>query len=319
MEIEKTKRLYKLFPPLISMGWKRVDVKTGFICNNNCSFCVQAHKKQLGNRTTTSIKQDLEESRTRCRGVVFTGGEVTIRGDVFDLVSYAQQLDYKVIQIQTNGRMFSSPDFCKKMILAGANEFNLALHGYCAEQHDLLTRTKGSFKQTIQGIKNLISLHQQLIINIVVVKQNYLDCPKIAELLINLGVKSFQFAFVHPVGNAQKNYDEIVPKMSDSIPFIHQGIILGERAGAEVMVEAIPPCLMKGYEKNISEMRIPETEIKEHSLFVKDYNLSRVNDCKTKFFQCNRCKYDEICEGPWKEYPQRYGNKEFLAVNDENQ
>ena len=63
---------------------KRVDVKTGFLCNNNCLFCVQAHKKHLGNRTTEEIKKDLKASRKRCDEVVFTGGEVTVRKDILE-------------------------------------------------------------------------------------------------------------------------------------------------------------------------------------------------------------------------------------------
>lgn len=47
------------------MGVKRVDIKTGFICNNNCLFCVQADNKCTGNRTFEEIKKDLEECRKR--------------------------------------------------------------------------------------------------------------------------------------------------------------------------------------------------------------------------------------------------------------
>ena len=126
------------------MSEKRVDIKTGFLCNNNCEFCVQAHNKLKGNRSLAEIKADLDDSRQRCTGVVFTGGEVTIREDFFELVKHAKMLNYKVIQIQSNGRMFSSLDFCKKAIEAGATEFSPALHGYCAEQHDFLTAANSS-------------------------------------------------------------------------------------------------------------------------------------------------------------------------------
>ena len=35
---------------------------------------------------------------------------------------------------------------------------------------------------------------------------------------------------------------------------------------------------------------------------------------KSKFSQCRQCKYDNICEGVWKEYPEKRGNKEFVSV-----
>jgi len=192
----------------------RVDIKTGFICNNNCRFCVQADNKCKGNRSFEQIKSDLIDSRKRCTGVVLTGGEVTIRKDFLDIVKLAKELKYEVIQIQTNGRMFASLDFCKKTIEAGATEFSPAIHGYCKEQHDYLTKSKGSFNQTLKGIMNLKSLGSYILTNTVVTKSNYRTLPKIAELLVKLDVDQFQFAFVHPMGNASKNFDNIVPSIT---------------------------------------------------------------------------------------------------------
>jgi MoaA/NifB/PqqE/SkfB family radical SAM enzyme len=296
------------------MGDKRVDIKTGFICNNNCRFCAQAHKKPFGNRTTNDIKKNLLNARKRCASVVITGGEPTIRPDFLDLVRCAKKLGYRIIQIQTNGRMFSSINFCKRTINAGANEFSPALHGYCAEQHDFLTRTPGSFLQTINGIKNLKKLKQKVITNTVVSKPNYRDLPKIARLLVNLRVDQFQFAFVHPIGNAEKYFNSIVPSMSLVIPYLKKGLQTGIRAGIKCMAEAIPYCMIKDYENYISENFIPETEIFDMDIIINDYGPIRAKEGKTKFPQCSACKYDRICEGPWKEYPTKYGHSEFKAV-----
>lgn len=297
------------------MGEKRVDIKTGFICNNNCRFCVQAHNKFRGNRSFKEIRKDLINARKRCNSVVLTGGEVTIRKDFFDIVKFAKKLGYKTIQIQTNGRMFSSLDFCKKAIKSGANEFSPALHGYCKEQHDFLTRAQESFNQTVKGIRNLKSLGAFVLTNTVVVKQNYKDLPKIAKLLVKLNVDQFQFAFVHPIGNAWKNFNSVVPRISLAAPYIKKGLEIGIKAGKSVMAEAMPYCLMIGYEDYVSEQFIPETEIFfGNNIFNEDYKKIRVKEGKMKFKQCNKCKYNKVCEGPWKEYPEKYGDKEFNSV-----
>ena len=293
---------------------KRVDIKLGFLCNNNCRFCVQAHKKRFGNRTTEEIKKDLREARKTCIDVVFTGGEPTIRKDILELVSYAKKLGFRTIQIQTNGRMLAYKKFCKAIIKAGANEFSPALHGYCAEQHDFLTRGKGSFEQTVQGIRNLKELNQVVITNTVVCKPNYRNLPEIAKLLVKLKVNQFQFAFVHPVGNAYKYYDSIVPVMSLAAPYIKKGLQIGIDAGISVMAEAMPYCMMKGYEDYISEKFIPETEIFDLNMVIEDYKERRIKEGKAKFPQCKLCKYNAICEGPWKEYPEKFRNKEFRAI-----
>ncbi len=219
---------------------KRLDIKTGYLCNNNCLFCVQASNKLKGNRTTEEIKADLKESKKRCDNIVFTGGEVTIRKDLFEIVAYASQLGYNIIQIQSNCRMLSNIKFLKKLIEAGANEFSPALHGHTAELHDNLTRAPGSFEQTIQAIKNLRSLNQKILTNTVVVKQNYKYLEEIAKLLVSLKVNQFQLAFVHPIGNAKKYYKDIVPKISEASKYIHKGLQIGIDAQIKVMAEAMP-------------------------------------------------------------------------------
>ena len=94
----------------------RLDLKTGFICNNNCYFCVQADNKLKENRDFADLKKDLIQLRKSCDEVVLTGGEVTIRKDFLKIVKLCKKLGYNIIQIQTNGRMFSNLDFCKMTI-----------------------------------------------------------------------------------------------------------------------------------------------------------------------------------------------------------
>ncbi len=300
------------------MHKKRLDLKVGYTCNNNCRFCVVADKRKFGDLTTEELKKQMEEGRKTCKDIVFTGGEVTIRKDVIELVKYAKKLKFDVIQIQTNGRMLCSKKFCEKIIKAGANEFSPALHGHIAELHDYLTRAKGSFKQTVQGIRNLKLLGQKVITNTVVTKPNYRYLPEIARLLVSLKVDQFQFAFVHPLGNAWKNFDNIVPWISLAAPYIKEGLKIGALAGVRCMAEAMPFCLMQGYEEFVSENYIPETEIREKIdgkvRITKNFTMVRRGVGKIKFEQCKYCKYNKICEGPWIEYPKKRGKKEFKPI-----
>jgi MoaA/NifB/PqqE/SkfB family radical SAM enzyme len=296
------------------MIFKRVDIKTGFICNNNCRFCVQADNKCTGNRSFDEIVDNLKECRKNCDSVVFTGGEVTIRDDFFELVKLAKELGYKTIQIQSNGRMFSSLDFCKKAISAGANDFALALHGYCKKQHDYLTRAEGSFNQIVKGIRNLKLLGACVITNTVVVKSNYRDLVKIAELLLKLDVDQFQFAFVHAMGNAWKNKESVVPRMSIAVPYMKKALQVGIDSGKKVMTEAVPYCMMQGYEDYIAEKIIPDTMIRGKKFQnTDDFNAQKKQFGKVKFSQCKNCKYDDVCEGVWNDYGKIYGGEEFVG------
>jgi radical SAM protein with 4Fe4S-binding SPASM domain len=293
----------------------RLDLKIGFQCNNLCEFCVQGDKRyRLGNKNSAEIKEALEQARReQIKEVVFTGGEPTLHKDIIEAVDYAKKLGYEIIQIQTNGRLFAYLDFCKKIIAAGANEFSPALHGSKPEIHDQLTNSPGAWQQVVSGIKNLKSLGQYVLTNTVINTKNYQDLPQIAQLLINLGVDQFQFAFIHIIGTAAKNKDWLVPKKTEVMPYVKEGLDLGIKAGIRVMTEAIPYCLMQGYEDYIAENNIPKTKVVAERV-TEDFEYFRKNEGKTKREECKECKYYQVCEGPWKEYQEIYGWDEFKPI-----
>lgn len=297
---------------------KRLDIKVGFQCNNRCLFCVQGDKRfSHPNKSDQEIRKILKKMKKDHDGVVFTGGEPTIRKELIEWVRYAKKLGYLSIQIQTNGRMFSYKDYCKALMKAGANEFSPALHGSTAKIHDSLTQALGSFKQTVQGITNLRKLNQNIIVNSVVTRMNYKDLPNLARLLVNLKVNQFQFAFMHINGIVLKNpklIEKIVPRYHESMPYIKKGLDIGIKAGIRVMVEAVPYCFMKDYEKYISELYIPFGSVVDDKIVLLDYGAYRKNEGKSKGPQCRKCIKNKVCEGPWREYPEIFGWFEFEPI-----
>lgn len=300
------------------MTFKRATINVGFTCTNNCLFCVAADKRAAPDKTTAEIQWELEQAYAGgALDVVFSGGECTARKDIFDLVACAKKIGFIVVNIQTNGRSFASEDFCKKMLLAGMTALNPALHGHTAELHDSLTRRKGSFRQTVLGMHNIRKMTRgrvQVLANTVVVKKNYRHLPDIARLLIGLRVHQYQFAFVHAMGNALRFFQKIVPRKTDVIPYVKKAIDIGVNAELPVYVEAIPLCLMKGYERYVSEFYIPSTELWDRGRRIPKFEDIRINDGKIKFSQCQRCCREDCCEGPWKEYPEYYGDEEFQPI-----
>jgi len=288
---------------------ERVDIKVGFYCNNHCAFCVQGKKREyLPAKSKEEIKNSLQEAFDKGkREVVFTGGEPSLHPDFFELVKFAKNIGFKEIQIQSNGRIFAYFDFCVKTIKAGATQFGPSLHGHEAEVHDFLVDAKGSFEQTTQGIKNLKKLNQYVLTNSVITSKNYKFLPELAQLLINLGVDQYQFAFVHILGTAKENQDWLVPRKSEVMPYVKKGLEIGIRAGKKVTTEAIPYCLLGGYEKYVAEDIMPKTRIYDAGFTVEDYGEYRFNSGKERREESQSCKYFGQCEGPWKEYPELFG------------
>jgi hypothetical protein len=49
---------------------------------------------------------------------------------------------------------------------------------------------------------------------------------------------------------------------------------------------------------------------------VHDFKKVKITEGKAKFPQCRTCKYDNVCEGPWREYPEKFGSDEFKPIID---
>jgi len=303
--------------PLMEVVGDRVDLKLGFSCNNRCRFCVQGDKRlRLADLDTAELRIRLADARAHADNIVFTGGEVTLRADLLELVAHAKELGFGTIQIQTNGRMLAYRKNCEELIAAGANEFSPALHGHTAELHDYLTRAKGSFAQTSRGIRNLKNLGQPVITNSVITRSNYRHLPALARLLLRLDVDQYQLAFVHPLGSALESFHSVVPRLTLVAQYVAEALDLGIHNRRVVMTEAIPPCFLPGRERYIAERIMPETRVYDAKVVVESYTQYRLTEGKAKGPRCPDCAWNDQCEGPWREYPDHYGWDEFVPVKD---
>ena len=294
---------------------ERLDLKLGFSCNNRCRFCVQGHKRfELPDRETAEAIALLEQAREGCDEVVLTGGEVTIRPDLPEIVEAASRLGYRVIQLQTNGRMLQAMALTERLVQAGVTEFSPALHGPSADVHDALTRAPRSFRQTVRGIRNVKQLGLPVVLNSVVVQANHRLLPEMAQLFVALRVDQFQFAFVHALGEAGQRFDEVVPRLSEVQPFLHEALAIGREAGVPCMTEGVPLCFLRGIESQAAEWIIPGTRILDGLRVVDDWNVARRAEAKVRGPVCRGCRWEDVCEGPWREYPERFGWQEFVPV-----
>lgn len=296
---------------------ERVDVKFSFSCNNRCRFCVQGDKRErFADRTTAEAVRLLGEARRRADAIVFTGGEPTLRRDFLDLVREARRLNYRVIQLQTNGQMLAYPGFARACAEAGVTEVSPALHGHVAALHEFLTGREGSFGFTLRGIENARAAGLPVLTNTVVTKPNRRHLSAIAWLLADRGVSQMQFAFVHPVGTAMVNFDSIVPRLSLLRDELYRAFDVALGAGVRVMTEAVPLCFLPGREELAAEWIIPDAAVFDAEGTIDDYRAFRLSEGKAKGPRCRRCVLDRVCEGPWREYPERIGWSEFRPRRD---
>lgn len=138
------------------------SIEVGLSCNNHCAFCPQRALRGL-----VTFKPDLSTQEVKRRiifaqkegfeEVNFTGGEPTIRKDIFELVKFAREAGFSKVSITTNGRMLQYRGFLKKLVETGLTGLSISLHSCKKAVQDALDGVQGSFEQTIAGLRNACS------------------------------------------------------------------------------------------------------------------------------------------------------------------
>ena len=139
-------------------------------CNENCLHCYisSVPKDEL---TLGEVKNTLDQLKDLgCHQVHFTGGEVLCRDDFFEILEYSQSLGF-LNGIFTNGTLIT-PELALKLSKFYLSFVKISLYGTTSENHEKITRNKGSFKRSIEAIKYLRKYNIKVIIGFTLLNHN---------------------------------------------------------------------------------------------------------------------------------------------------
>jgi len=286
------------------------EIKIGTLCNNNCIFCLNEKRDDIVSKE--HIFQEIEKCKEGgIDSISFTGGEPAIRKDFFELLGFANKRGMK-IGIHSNGRIFSYFSFSKKVLEFCPKDYMVSLHAHNEGLNYKLTRVKGAFRQSVDGIKNLIRLNGQnaVLVNVVVNRFNVNHLKDIAEHHISLGVKKVQFSWVRPQGKVIGNEEKFIPRYKDNLCYLKDACdyILDE--GANLSIREVPFCLFDGYKDYIKN---PYADMVVFSEDGSKKSADRWVAEKRKVYaeKCCLCDYKDRCSGVFKRYIETFGDGEF--------
>lgn len=294
---------------------KDAKIVIGYTCNNDCIFCMDKMNRNLPEKSTEDIKQEIREAKKQgFKSINFLGGEITVRPDCIDLLGFASNLKFESVNITTNGRMFYYFDFAKKIISTGVTNIIFSIHGHNPALHDLLTGANGSFQQLFRGILNLKKLGFRGIgTNTTIVKQNYKFLPDIAKILAKLEIKRAEFIYCY----SDNNFKNFVPRVSDAFQYIRQAIEMGKENNFNWTLQNVPvPCLFHDYFPQLGaagEGEVSNLVPNNKSLLYRSAE-KRKNIIRKKLPLCSRCFHNNQCLGIWEDYLNQYGDKETKPV-----
>jgi MoaA/NifB/PqqE/SkfB family radical SAM enzyme len=242
-------------------------------------------------------------------------GEPTLHPDLLKIIKYGKKIGYDKIQVITNGRMFCYLNFIKQVKDAGLDEITFSIHGHNARMHDFLTGIRGSFKQTVAGLKNALAMDFIVNVDIVVNKQNYKHLLEIIKYLNFLGVNEFDLLTIMPYGRAwEKNFNKLFYNLLDLQKIFQQILDFAHKRRIILWYNRFPVNFFEGREEligDISKKLEQEVFSEQQGLFENYLYHGQMMACHNPK-RCPHCFLCDFC-AQLIEINRKIRNKKYLA------
>ncbi len=163
-----------------------VHMDVTYRCNERCVHCYLDHDDH-GEMTTAEIKDVLDQlAEAGVFFITFSGGEVFMRRDFFEIVEYARRLMFNV-KIKTNAVMIHEKE-ARRIRDLGIDTIQISVYSHRAEVHDAITKLPHSFERTVKAIRFLKEQGLRVTIANVLMTANSSDYSGVQELAAELGV-----------------------------------------------------------------------------------------------------------------------------------
>ena len=172
----------------------RLDLALTYRCNNDCAHCYNVEHPSPG---SSSVKNELSTSDWKrvldkawslgIPHIIFTGGEPTLREDLPELITHAEQLG-QITGLNTNARRLADESFLAGLVAAGLDHVQVTLESHLSEIHDEMVGAKGAFQQTVRGIRNALASPLYVMTNTTMLQTNVHTLSGTLDFLAELGV-----------------------------------------------------------------------------------------------------------------------------------
>src|SRR3989344_1890901 len=187
-------------------------------CNQRCIFCYNVWKGLCSEKK--SIKMSKEKQlqvidkiiENEIFDIIFSGGEPLLVGWLEDLIKKCKNVEMHTTLI-TNAQLMTLQR-AKSLKDAGLDDMQISIHHHNSEKNDELTKIKGSFNKSREGIKNAIKIFgtEAININMVALPKTYKEVYEMAKFLHSIGVGCFSVGTPSASGEMKKDKDLVIDK-----------------------------------------------------------------------------------------------------------
>ena len=179
----------------------RMDLALTYRCNINCSHCYN-QRRESAELTTAEWKKIIKLLWDQgIPHVDFTGGEPSLRDDLVELVTYAEDLGV-ITGLLTNGVRLADEAFVRRLKQAGLDYVQVTLESPDEEIHNRMVGSD-TFRQTVQWIRNVVGQGIYVLTNSTITEANFNGIEEIVPFLKNLGVRSMAVNSIIKAGKSR--------------------------------------------------------------------------------------------------------------------
>ena len=282
-------------------------IKVGYACNDHCGFCHTLHVRHIDG-SAAEVHAKIERAKALGHTmVVLSGGEPTIRPELFAWAAHVAELDMD-FGLVTNGRMLAYPDVVERLLKHRLRYVYLSLHGGNAKVHNLMVRSQ-AFEETYGALANLTGKGLDLHVNCVITKHNVDHLRGVVDACLPYPDAKLKLSMVEPKGGGDVLFDNLMPRVTYVAERVIDALEHARTRGIDVSHGAIPLCLLPGWEHAYDDLKTHRyatmIEVGEPDFFpVDDAN-------KTHPPPCEGCALRGPCPGLYRGYHDAFGDAEL--------
>lgn len=211
----------------------RLNLDTTRRCPLSCWYCHSSsgpdyRGPEIDPNQIPGIFDAAEENRIF--EITITGGEPTMWPGLVPMLEQSPRLEFSSLLLITNA-LATPPRLLRAIESANLSRICVSLDGV-GPVHDR-NRGPGTYERTIQGIRELRKVHDNLAVISVIDRRNYTLWPDLTKVLAELGITAHHLTPVCTAGNALNDYHGLT---ADQFAHVHQK---ARKVAAEVPQMAI--------------------------------------------------------------------------------
>lgn len=175
---------------LLTVHWELT-----YRCNERCTHCyldvLPPGSKLPAELSTEEVKRVIDDlAQMGVLTLSFSGGEVFLRKDIFEITGYARKKGFAV-RFFTNGILIK-PAIADKIAAIKPVVVELSVYGADAETHDGITQVPGSFELTLRAVRLLLERNVRCLIKTPIMRENIHQIEAMKQMAADLGI-NFQY------------------------------------------------------------------------------------------------------------------------------